>query len=107
MSLDFSLEEPQIVEVYSGNITHNLGAMARAAGIYEVLWRPEEIGVERAEQTVPLLKAGLERLKADPAQFETFNAPNGWGLYKHFVPFVEEVLAACEAHPRAIIRTSR
>lgn len=106
MSLDFYLVEPQIVDVYSGNITHNLGGMARAAGIYQVLWRPEEIGVERAEQAVPLLMAGLEKLRADPAHFETFNAPNGWGLYEHFVPFVEEVLAACKAHPRAIIRVS-
>ncbi len=29
--------------VFEYNITHNLGVMADAAGIYEALWRPEEI----------------------------------------------------------------
>lgn len=107
MSLDFTLEVPGMIEVYNGNITHNLTQMADAAGIYKVLWRPEEIGVERAEQAIPLLQAGLAKLRADPAHFEQFNAQNGWGLYENFVPFVERVLAACEEHPRAIIRVSR
>ncbi len=31
-------------EVYSANITHNLGEMADKAGIYYALWRPEEKG---------------------------------------------------------------
>ena len=30
-------------EVYSANITHNLGGMAREGGIYQACWRPEEI----------------------------------------------------------------
>lgn len=30
-------------EVYSANITHNLGRMAAEAGIYEALWRPGEL----------------------------------------------------------------
>jgi hypothetical protein len=28
---------------YQSNITHNLGSMAEAAGIYQALWHPEEI----------------------------------------------------------------
>ena len=36
--------------VYEGNITHNLNRMAEACGIYMELWRPEEIGVIKAEQ---------------------------------------------------------
>ena len=47
---------------------------------------------------VPILRAGLALLRSDPDRFKQFNASNGWGLYKHFVPFVEECLAACE-HP--------
>ena len=49
---------------------------------------------------------GNKAAMADP-RFEAFNAPNGWGLYIHFVPFVEAVLAACEEHPDATIRVSR
>lgn len=94
-------------EVYWANITHNLGAMARAAGIYSHLWRPEEIEVTTAGQLIEPLAAGLERLKADPDHFKTFNAANGWGLYEHFVRFVDEYLTACRAYPHATIRVSR
>lgn len=94
-------------ELFSSNITHNLNRMAEAAGIYEALWRPEEIGVAKAHQLIPLLTEGLAKLKADPAHYETFNAANGWGLYVHFVPFVEEYLDACKSYPDADVRVSR
>lgn len=37
MSLDVSLMEVKPTEVFWSNITHNLGKMAKAAGIYEAL----------------------------------------------------------------------
>lgn len=107
MSLDISLLREQPTEVYSGNITHNLGAMAQAAGIYRHLWRPDEIGVSKAGELIKPLTAGLKKLNANPAKFEKFNAPNGWGLYEHFVPFVEEYLNACKQFPDAIVEVSR
>ena len=39
--------------------------------------------------------------------YEQFNSPNGYGLYKHFVPFVEEYLNACKEYPNAKIYISR
>jgi hypothetical protein len=94
-------------EVYSANITHNLGEMAQAAGIYRILWRPDEIGITKAAELIEPLTEGLARLKADPDHFEQFNAPNGWGLYKHFVPFVEGYLEACKEHPEADVSVCR
>ena len=88
-------------------ITHNLGDMARAADIYQHLWRPEEIDITKAIQLVEPLRAGLALLKSDPERFEKFNSPNGWGMYEHFVPFVEKYLAACEENPDADVRASR
>jgi hypothetical protein len=93
--------------LYSANITHNLNRMAEEAGIYKVLWRPDEIGATRAVDIIASLRAGLTLLESDPRRFEAFNAPNGWGLYEHFVPFVEKYLAACCEHPLATIRVSR
>ena len=107
MSLDVSLFVQKPVEVYSANITHNLCAMAEEAGIYMHLWRPEEIGLTKAGELIEPLRAGLELMKADPARFEKHNSPNGWGLYKNFVPFVEKYLAACEENPGATIWVSR
>lgn len=107
MSLDVYLEVMRPTEVYSGNITHNLGRMAEEAGIYQALWRPDEIGITTAEQLIEPLTAGLAVLKADPPRFEVHNAPNGWGLYKHLVPFVEKYLAACIENPGAAVRVWR
>lgn len=95
-------------EVFTANITHNLGAMANAAGIYEACWRPESLTPKpHASDLIEPLRAGLSKLKANPSHFETFNAPNGWGLYKHFVPWVERYLEACEANPTAEVEVSR
>lgn len=87
---------------FSSNITHNLGAMANAAGIYEALWRPEEIGAKEAKQLIPILEVGLKKLKENPEEYKKHNAPNGWGMYEHFVPFVEEILEACKKYPEAM-----
>jgi hypothetical protein len=107
MSLDFSLSRVQETEVYSANITHNLGKMADAAGIYYALWRPEERDYRIASDIIPVLEEGLQKLKNDPAHYKTFDADNGWGLYEHFVPFVEKVLNACKEYPDAKIEVSR
>lgn len=95
------------IDVYDTNITHNLTKMASEAGIYEALWRPEEEGWHKAGEIVEVLERGLADLKARPEYFEQFNAPNGWGLYEHFVPFVERYLEKCRKHPSATIYVSR
>ena len=102
----FKIEE-RAGEIYSANITHNLVMMADAAGIYEALWRPDEHSYTKAGQLIPLLKAGLEKMKADPAKFEAFNSPNGWGMYHNFVPWVERYLAACEENPESLVTVNR
>jgi hypothetical protein len=114
MSLDVYLSTPACAacgrdgdELYSANITHNLNRMAEEAGIYRHLWRPEEIGITTAEQLIEPLRAGVALMKAEPSRFEKYDSPNGWGRYEHFVPFVERYLAACEAHPSALVSVSR
>jgi hypothetical protein len=89
MSLDVWLTAVRPTTVYDANITHNLGRMAEEAGIYKHLWRPEELGITTASELIEPLTAGLALLKADPVRFEAFNSRNGWGMYEHFVPFVE------------------
>ena len=93
--------------VYDANITHNLGKMAGEAGIYEALWRPEEIDKRNASEIIELLEKGLADLKARPEYFETFNSPNGWGTYVNFVPFVEKYLNACKNYPDATVEVWR
>ena len=113
MSLDVYLDEEVCPHcgrgerVYDSNITHNLNSMAEAAGIYKQVWRPEECGIERAEQLIEPLRAGIALLQSDPERFEQFNASNGWGLYEHFVPWLQRYLSACEDNPKAKVSVSR
>lgn len=107
MSLDVYLTAVRETEVYEANITHNLGKMADAAGLYKPLWRPEEMGITKAGELIGPLTLGLAALKADPDYFKQFKPANGWGTYTGLCMFVESYLAACEANPDATIRVSR
>lgn len=94
-------------EVFSANITHNLGEMAEKAGIYECLWRPDEIGVTKAEALIQPLSQGLRQLKREPERFLPLNPPNGWGSYEVFVPWLERYLIACITYPEAEVSVWR
>jgi hypothetical protein len=100
-------DESDSTRVFEANITHNLNQMAAAAGIYQPLWRPDEVGITKAQQLIEPLRAGLSLLRTDPAKFEALNPSNGWGSYADFVPWVERYLAACEEHPDANVTVSR
>ena len=101
-----TLEEKE-EEVFEANITHNLSEMADKAGIYEACWVPEKIGATKAKDILPILEKGYADMKARPNYFKQFNSPNGWGLYKHFLPWVREYLEACKEYPECEIRVDR
>lgn len=94
-------------EVYWANITHNLGTMASHAGLYEVLWRPDEHGMTKAAHLVAPLREGIAKLLGDPTHYQTFNPENGWGDYAGLLRFAENYLAACEQYLEAEVRVSR
>ncbi len=92
---------------FEANITHNLAQMAREAGIYECLWRPDEIDVHKAGQLIEPLRSGVRLLTEQAPRFEAFDADNGWGTYHDFLPFVARYLSACIANPDGDVRVSR
>jgi len=93
--------------VFDYNITHNLGPMAKAAGIYMELWRPEELGITKAVQLIEPLREGLHRLKVEPNTYKELNPDNGWGDYEGLVKFVSSYLDACYDYPDADVEASR
>ena len=107
MSLDVFLLAYGKAEIFSANITHNLAKMASEAGIYYALWRPEEIGLDKAGLLIGPLSAGLSKLKGNPDKYESLNPENGWGSYIGLVEVVEKYLAACIEFPEATIRVWR
>jgi hypothetical protein len=113
MSLDVDLMVIQPVSVFSHNITHNLGLMAREVKLsngktlYDVLWRPDENDYYIAEDISELLEEGWNILLSDPDRFKKFNPENGWGEYEGLVNFVYEYRNACWLRPSAELRVSR
>jgi hypothetical protein len=100
-------QEFETNEVFGYNITHNLGPMAKAAGIYMELWRPEELGITKAVQLIEPLREGLHRLKVEPNNYKELNPDNGWGDYEGLVKFVSSYLDACYDYPDADVKACR
>lgn len=98
-------EESEVL--YEANITHNLSTMADKAGIYEALWRPEEINAVRAMDIIDRIERGLVKLKSNPDEYKKYDATNGWGTYEQFVAWVEKYLEALKEYPLSIIEVSR
>lgn len=94
-------------EIYTANITHNLARMADEAGIYKHLWRPEQVGVSKAGELIAPIRDGMELMRAEPDRFREFDASNGWGTYEDFLPWLAQLLGACELNPDAYVRVSR
>jgi hypothetical protein len=103
MSLDIYLLEGEEA-VFETNITHNLAKMAIEAGIYDALWGADG---KQAGELLKELSEGLHRLNGNPEHYKLFDAENGWGTYKDFVPFVDEVLGKFLKHPFAIVSVSK
>lgn len=119
MSLDVTLTAVRPMEVYSGNITHNLNKMAMEVWVgdrfsepvtlYSVLWRPDELAIPitKASELADYLDMGFNELLADPEKYKQFEASNGWGTYDGLLNFVYMYRNACWNNPDATISISR
>jgi len=101
--------------------------MADEAGLYEALWRPyklkknydiieddynneyefENSNPVKANEIISIIEKGLKDMKAKPSYYKKFDSLNGWGLYVHFIPFIEEYLEALKKYPDAFVECSR
>lgn len=105
--IKFDSSEEETNTVFHSNITHNLNIMAENAGIYEHLWRPEELGITKAKELIEPLITGIKKLSKEPEYFQQFNPENGWGNYDNFIQFVTEYFVACVRYPDADIEVYR
>jgi hypothetical protein len=115
MSLDVTLKKMMPTEVYSRNITHNLGKMAAQVQLssgdtlYEILWRPEHCDPPYiiAEELIPHLGEAIIELINNPEKYKKFNPENGWGSYEGLIEFVSAYHHACVSNPDATIEVCR
>jgi hypothetical protein len=69
----FEQEDTETNEVYSANITHNLNTMADEAGIYEHLWRPDEIQITKAKEVCKIATNGLGLYEGKEIEVQMFS----------------------------------
>lgn len=104
-------------DYWSANITHNLTEMASnipvnfngtQTTLYFACWRPEEIGIRRVSDILPVLIQGLHYMIDHRKELEQFNSPNGWGTYNGFMKFLLNYKQACEDNdPECAIEADR
>ena len=104
MSLDFALEEMQPVHIYSGNMTHNVTPMWVKAGVYDALYNSEG---KIAKTIIPTLKKGVDDMVEKADEYRKLDSPNRWGLYIDALPFLKEILKACQENPDSKIWISK
>lgn len=112
MSLDFYLtasvdtggERQHEITLFDANATHNLTPMWRLAGCYDALY---ESHGKPAGEVLPALHNALTDMRTRPETYRPLNPSNGWGDYAGALRFLENVVAACREHPKAVIRVSR
>ncbi len=100
MSLDITLLENKPCEVWSANITHNVVPIAKALGVYGLLWGDTHTV---ASDMIPSLELCLQQLDKREKDLELLNPSNGWGDVKSFRKFVHTLLDACRIHPGATV----
>lgn len=112
MSLDVSLsisvdtggDAPYEAELFTANYTHNVTPMWNAAGVFDVLYGRGEWDNDKlvlAGALIRILEEGSIQMLNYPGRFRAMNPPNGWGDYDGALSFLERLLAACRAHPKA------
>jgi len=89
------------------SITHNLVAMADAAGLYQVVWLPEDNRIVLGKELIPHLEKGLKELRDNEPKYVEYNPENAWGDYDSLVIFIEKYLEACIMYPKGIVKAER
>lgn len=89
------------VVVYESNITYNLRPMMVAAGLEG---GPKALHGKTGREVSDLLYAVWSELRRDPVTYSKLDAPNGWGLYKHLVPWIKAWYLASRTYPSAIVK---
>lgn len=110
--------------VWCGNITHNMGKMARHIPIkymserrgilykgtlFETIWRGDQIDREMLNTDIvaEILKNGISYMIFNRKDLLQYNPENGWGDYDSFLSWLIKYKEMCEDNPDCEIEISR
>lgn len=107
MSADIGINHPDCCGDHWHNITHNLGAMFRAAGIdWHDYYAADGNGGRLASEMLPEAVLAYFRLKNEPEDFKHLDAPNGWGVVANAIDFLERLIRDLAKHPDGVVEVS-
>jgi hypothetical protein len=90
--------------VLDSNMTHNVTPMWKKAGVYDALYMSHG---HKAQEYIMALENGVADFESNYEEYKKLDSPNGWGLAKHALPFLKEVLEAFRKNPDAVIGISK
>jgi len=85
-----------------GNMTYNVSTMVKEACGVTFSW----FDGMTCKQALPILYFCWRNLRRNPSHFRRFEAPNGWGTYEQFMPYMTRFYVMARLHPKGIIRVS-
>lgn len=88
--------------IFNANHTSNTARMWRKAGADLA-----EFDGQSARDLAMALILATAHMKAHPDYYKTMEPDNGWGDYDSTLEFLNEILAACQENPKAIVRIWR
>ncbi len=98
MGYDISLEHGTLSKDL-GNYTYNCSAMF-VAGCDNSL---SDLHGMRCAVAAPIIRHAVDWMVSHPDECRAMNPSNGWGKYETFLPWVQNILAECEANPDATL----
>lgn len=101
--IDFGDKDLEDFVLKSLNIGNDFSPLAKKAGIYTHIWKPEELEIANAKDLIEPLSEGLKKLKENPMEYTKLGLEGGFVPWRGFVIFVEEYLKACVEWPKAKI----
>lgn len=118
-------QDTEVTETYwHANITHNMGRMADhipvhytidgeeySNTLYELVWRPEEVGTgnicNNTDIVSQALESGIAYMVTHRNDLLPYNPSNGWGSYDSFLQWLITYWQACLNNPDCQITPSR
>jgi len=75
--------------------------------LYEIMWRPEEVGIYDGGTLLPHLQRALDYMLPREGELKEYNPDNGWGTYEGLLKAVRDMGQHCAMFPHASLRSCR
>lgn len=83
-------------------VPETMDIMAKESGLYDVIWIPNTISSIETISVIPVLEAGINKLKNNPSLFKELYEFRT-NAYEHFLSYMEKYLDVCKDYPDAVV----